>query len=139
MKVYSLYLSTLTGSNVASVFNATVNGTTLTVPANGVVSGSVAPNQYVVVNGVVNEIVYNGTGTGGAGTYILASSVSTTVANTYIGYFPTGFNNLSQFNDLILSASNNTNGTITNSATVAFITQTVGFTLTVGMTVYGCI
>ena len=100
MKVYSLYLSTLTGSNVASVFNATANRTTLTVPVNGVLSGSVGPNQNVVINGVVNQILYYGTGTGGVGTYILANNVSNTAVNSYISY-SFGFTNICTFNGLI--------------------------------------
>ena len=48
MKSYSLYLSTMTVTNIQSVFTGTITGVnTLTVVAN--TSGTVAANQYVVM------------------------------------------------------------------------------------------
>ena len=86
MKVYSLYLSTLTGCTVNAIFTATVSlSTTLTVTA--VSSGTLAVNQYIVINGVVNQITSLGTGTGGSGTYTLTNSVTNiSTATQFISY-----------------------------------------------------
>ena len=62
MKSYSLYLSTMTGTIIQSVFTGTITGiNTLTVAAN--ISGTVALNQYVVINGIVNFITNVNAGT----------------------------------------------------------------------------
>ena len=81
MKSYSLYLSTMTGTNIQSVFTGTITGiNTLTVAEN--TSGTVSPNQYVVINGKVNFITNVN-----AGAVTLQNSVSTTaVVSVYISY-----------------------------------------------------
>jgi hypothetical protein len=82
MKVYSLYLSTLTGCTINAVFTGTVSGLTLTVTT--VTSGSIAVGQYVVINGVVNSIA------SGSGPYTLTNSVSSNITNAsqFISYTP---------------------------------------------------
>ena len=81
MKSYSLYLSTMTGTIIQSVFTGTITGiNTLTVAAN--ISGTVALNQNVVINGIVNFITNVN-----AGTLTLQNSVSTTaVVSVYTSY-----------------------------------------------------
>ena len=81
MKSYSLYLSTMTGTNIQSVFTGTITGiNTLTVAEN--TSGTVAANQYVVINGKVNFITNVN-----AGALTLQNSVSTTTTvSVYISY-----------------------------------------------------
>jgi len=82
MKSYSLYLSTMTGVNIQSVFSGTITGAnTLTVGTN-ISTTLVAANQYVVINGNVNFITNVN-----AGALTLQNSVSTTaVVSVYISY-----------------------------------------------------
>jgi hypothetical protein len=71
----------MTGSNIQSVFTGTITGANvLTITEN--TSGTVAANQYVVINGKVNFITNVN-----AGALTLQNSVSTTaVVSVYISY-----------------------------------------------------
>jgi hypothetical protein len=71
----------MTGSNIQSVFTGTITGANvLTITQN--TSGTVAANQYVVINGKVNFITNVN-----AGALTLQNSVSTTaVVSVYISY-----------------------------------------------------
>ena len=86
MKVYSLYLSSLSGTTQQAIFSATASGTVLTITS--VVSGTVQALQYVNINGSVNQIASLGTGTGGNGTYNLTNNIGTsiTTATSFISY-----------------------------------------------------
>ena len=90
MRVYSLYLSTLTGTTNQAQFTATITtaGTILNVSA--VVAGSnlIAVGQNVVISGVVYQIATIATGAGAIGTYTLSTPYPpvNAVATTYYTY-----------------------------------------------------
>jgi len=82
MKSYGLYLSTMTGANIQSVFTATITGANTMTVAENISLTLVAANQYVVINGKVNFITNVN-----AGALTLQNSVSTTaVVSVYISY-----------------------------------------------------
>jgi len=91
MKVYSLYLSTLTGTNIGATFNATItgNGTTLTLASGTTAIGQVVANQYVVVLGQVVQITAVN-----SGVYTLSQTVNggnnNSTVNAYISYTLSG-------------------------------------------------
>ena len=82
MKSYGLYLSTMTGANIQSVFTATITGANTMTVAENISTTLVAANQYIVINGKVNFITNVN-----AGAVTLQNSVSTTaVVSVYISY-----------------------------------------------------
>lgn len=103
MKVYSLYLSTLSGTTICSVFTATItgNGTTLTSSS---VSGTIDVGQNIVVLGQVVQITQeNGnvytlsqTVNGGVDNNTANSYISYTINPSPTKYTPIDKNNLSQ-------------------------------------------
>ena len=85
MKVYSLYLSTLTSTTIGAVFNATITGNGTTLTSSSVSSGTVAVNQYVVILGQVIQITAVN-----ANVYTLSKTINNgannATANAYISY-----------------------------------------------------
>jgi hypothetical protein len=69
-------------ANGSTLYFFSSTGGYLYVPA--ITSGSLAINQYIVVNGSVNQISALGSGTGGTGWYSLSTS---TITNTTINVF----------------------------------------------------
>ena len=104
MRVYSLYLSTLTGQATQAVFTGTINNTTLTITS--VAYGAVAVGQSLyTATGVLITITALGTGTGGNGTYTLSAGATNATPTTYSSflttataskYAPTNKSNLAQ-------------------------------------------
>jgi hypothetical protein len=88
VRVYSAYLSTLTGQTTQAVFSAKIDTAVTTLNVTAVTSGTLAVSQYVTINGVVNQISALVTGTGGTGTYTLATAASSlnSTTQTYITY-----------------------------------------------------
>ena len=103
MKVYSLYLSTLSGTTIGAVFTATITGNGLSLTSSAV-SGTVVANQYVVVLGqvvqitAVNANVYtlSKTVNGGANNATANSYIAYTINSTPPKYAPINKTNLSQ-------------------------------------------
>jgi len=86
MKIYSLYLSTQTGATVGAIFTGVAVGTNLYVTS--VTSGTIKTNQYITINGVINQItgyVANSGTNGSVGIYTLLTSVVTTPTATVNG------------------------------------------------------
>jgi len=104
MRVYSLYLSTLTGQPTLAVFTGTINTTTLTITS--ISYGSVAVGQsFYTSAGNLISITALGTGLGGVGTYTISASSTNATATTYSSfsatpniskYAPTNKSNLAQ-------------------------------------------
>ena len=87
MKVYSLYLSTLTGYVVAATFTATITtATNLLVSA--ISQGALIPGQYVLIGNSFAQILYQGSGTAGStGNYTLATNQTINATSlTYNSY-----------------------------------------------------
>ena len=81
MKSYGLYLSTMTGANIQSVFSGTITGAN-TLTGTNICTILVAANQYIVINGKVNFLTNVN-----AGAVTLQNSVSTTaVVSVYTSY-----------------------------------------------------
>ena len=136
MKVYSLYLSSLTGATQQAVFTATVATNVLTITA--IISGTVLPLQYVNINGQVNQIVAWNSGTYGAvGAYTLFNTVGTVSSNNYVAY---NFNN----NKIIPQTASNTASivaggitfTATNTATAIQLQSVPSSNISSGMSFY---
>lgn len=136
MKVYSLYLSSLSGATQQAVFTATVATNVLTITA--VISGTIYPLQYVNINGTVNQIVAWNSGTyGGVGAYTLYNTVGTVSSNNYISY---NFNN----NKMIPQPASNTASivaggitfTATNTATSIQLQSVPSSNISSGMSFY---
>ncbi len=49
MKSYGLYLSTMTGANIQSIFTATITGANTMTVAENISTTLVAANQYIVI------------------------------------------------------------------------------------------
>ena len=90
MRVYSLYLSTLTGQPTLAVFTGTINSTT-TLNVTSVSYGSLGIGQsFYTSGGTLATISALGTGTGNTGTYTLSQAqFNNATATTYSSFSAT--------------------------------------------------
>jgi hypothetical protein len=94
MRVYSLYLSTLTGQPTLAVFTGTINGSTLTVTS--VSYGSLAVGQsFYTASGNLISITGFITGSGGSGNYSVSATATNATSTTYSSFSAT--QNVSKF------------------------------------------
>ena len=128
MKIYSLYLSTQTGATTQAIFTGVAVGTNLYVTS--VTSGTIKANQYITINGVINQITafVVGSGTNGSvGIYTLSTSVVTTPTATVNGRINNAANSqiLDGFTQTTLTGNIQVSQVITytNIAVMTYITS----------------
>lgn len=85
VRVYSAYLSTLTGTTTQAVFTAKLDTATTTLNVTAVASGTLAVSQYITINGVVNQILQQASVFGTAASTFTATITTPTTMTVVSG------------------------------------------------------